>query len=81
MVRRQALVQLSDELLSAIDQHAARTGRSRSEIIRAAIERYLARSLQADLDRAIVEGYTLTPQSDDAWADRAARDLIAEEPW
>jgi metal-responsive CopG/Arc/MetJ family transcriptional regulator len=81
MVRRQALVQLSDELLSAIDQHAARTGRSRSEIIRAAIERYLARSLQADLDRAIVEGYARAPQPDDAWADRAARDLIAEEPW
>ena len=74
-------MQLSDELLSAIDQHAARTGRSRSEIIRTAIERYLARSLQADLDRAIVEGYTRAPQDDDAWADRAARDLIAEEPW
>lgn len=74
-------MQLSDELLSAIDQHAARTGRSRSEIIRTAIERYLARSLQAELDRAIVDGYTRMPQEDDAWADRAARDLIAEEPW
>lgn len=81
MVRRQALVQLSDELLSAIDQHAARTGRSRSEIIRTAIERYLARSLQAELDRAIADGYTRMPQEDDVWTDRAARDLIAEEPW
>ena len=81
MARRQTLVQLTDELLAALDQHAARTGRSRSEIIRAALERYVARTLQADIDRAIVEGYTRTPQEDDAWAEAAARQSIAEEPW
>ena len=81
MARRQTLVQLSDELLAAIDQQAARTGRSRSEIIRTAVERHLRQILQADIDRAIVEGYTRFPQKEDAWAEAAARESIAEEPW
>lgn len=81
MARRQTLVQLNDELLAALDQHAARTGRSRSEIIRNAVERYIGKSLQAEVDRSIVEGYTRVPQEDDPWAEAAGRESIAEEPW
>ena len=35
------------------------------------------------LDREIVEGYTLVPQTaaDDAWARAAARDEIEDESW
>jgi metal-responsive CopG/Arc/MetJ family transcriptional regulator len=81
VARRQTLVQLSDELLSLLDERAARTGRSRSELIRAAVERDFAADREAAIDAAIVEGYRRVPQEPDPWAEIAARESIAAEPW
>lgn len=81
MARTQTLVQLTDELLAALDQHAVSMGRSRSEVIRTAIQRYLEEALMTDVDRQIVEGYRRIPQEPDPWAEAAARDSIAAEPW
>jgi metal-responsive CopG/Arc/MetJ family transcriptional regulator len=82
MARRQTLVQLSDELLALLDERAVRTGRSRSELIRAAIERDLADDRAAAIDAAIVEGYRRVPPAEhDAWAEASARRSVAAEPW
>lgn len=81
IARRQTLVQLNDELLSLLDEQAVRTKTSRSQLIREAIERYLAVERETAIDRAIVEGYTRIPQEPDPWAEAAARRSIAEEPW
>jgi predicted transcriptional regulator len=82
MARRQTLVQLSDELVALLDERAAKTGRSRSEVIRAAIERELAAEREAAIDAAIVEGYTRNPPPEhDPWAEASARRSIAAEPW
>jgi metal-responsive CopG/Arc/MetJ family transcriptional regulator len=81
MARTQTLVQLTDDLLAALDQEAAASGRSRSELIREAIERYVADDLNKRIDRQIVRGYTRTPQEEDPWADALARESIAAEPW
>lgn len=81
MARRQALVQLSDELLAQLDERVAREGRSRSEVIREAVASYLAGDLQADIDRRIVEAYARRPQEDLMGAEWAARAIIAAEPW
>jgi predicted transcriptional regulator len=82
MARRQTLVQLSDELLALLDERAARTGRSRSDLIRTAIERELAADREAAIDAAIVEGYRRVPPPEhDPWAEAAARRSIAAEPW
>ena len=82
MARRQTLVQLSDELLALLDQRAARTGRSRSDLIRSAIERELAEDREAVIDAAIVEGYRrIPPQQDNPWAEASAKRSIANEPW
>lgn len=82
MARRQTLVQLNDELLALLDERAAKTGRTRSEIIRAAIERELAADREAAIDAAIVEGYTRIPPPDhDPWADASAKRSVAAEPW
>jgi metal-responsive CopG/Arc/MetJ family transcriptional regulator len=80
MARTQTLVQLSDELLGRLDEYRAREGRSRSEIVREAIELYLASDREAEIDRLIVEAYTRRP-SEDVWGDDAARRMIAAEPW
>ena len=79
----QTLVQLTDELLELLDERAARERRSRSTLIREAIEDYLSDDLQAEIDRRIVDGYQRVPQTDDedAWAEANARAAIREEPW
>jgi metal-responsive CopG/Arc/MetJ family transcriptional regulator len=82
MARRQTLVQLSDELLALLDERAARTGRSRSDLIRSAIERELREDREAAIDAAIVDGYTRIPQPEyDPWAEASAKRSIADEPW
>jgi metal-responsive CopG/Arc/MetJ family transcriptional regulator len=81
MARRQSLVQLSDELLALLDERAARSGRSRSSLIREAIESFLAADLDARIDAEIVAGYRRRPQEPDRWADLVAREAIAAEPW
>ncbi len=81
MARAQTLVQLTDRLLAALDQYAAKVGRNRSDVIRAAIEQYLKDSLEDDIDRAIVQGYKNKPQDTDAYVEAMARDSIAAEPW
>jgi metal-responsive CopG/Arc/MetJ family transcriptional regulator len=82
MARRQTLVQLTDELLALLDQRAAQTGRSRSDLIRAAVERDLKGDREAAIDAAIVEGYTRIPPPEyDKWAEASAKRSVADEPW
>ncbi len=81
MARQQTLVQLTEELLALLDERAARSGRSRSDLIREAIERYVAADLSARIDAAVVAGYERLPQEPDAWSEMVAREVIAAEPW
>jgi metal-responsive CopG/Arc/MetJ family transcriptional regulator len=77
------MVQLSETLLEVLDQRAIATGRSRSDLIREAIEQYYKEDFEAAIDRAMVEGYSRIPDDDefDGLAEANARMLIAEEPW
>jgi metal-responsive CopG/Arc/MetJ family transcriptional regulator len=83
MGRTQTMVQLNDTLLEVLDQRAVETGRSRSDLIREAIEQYYKEDIEAALDRAMVEGYTRVPDDDefDGLAELNAQTLIGEEPW
>ncbi len=81
MARRQVLVQLTDELVTLLDRRAAQSGKSRSEVIRAAIEHHLDTDREAAIDAAIIEGYTRIPQEPDPWAEVLARESIRAEPW
>ena len=82
MARVQVLVQLTEELVAGLDRVRARDARSRSEVIREAIELHLAGDREAELDRRIAEGYRRTPP-EDVWGDdaEAAARMIAAEPW
>lgn len=83
MARTQTLVQLTEDLLRRLDERAAREGRSRSSLIRDAIEAYLYDEEKARIDREIVEGYERIPITDEelAIAERETREMIREEPW
>jgi metal-responsive CopG/Arc/MetJ family transcriptional regulator len=77
------MVQLNDTLLEVLDQRATATGRSRSDLIREAIEQYYKEDIEAAIDRAMVEGYTRVPADDefDGLAEVSIRLLNAEDPW
>jgi metal-responsive CopG/Arc/MetJ family transcriptional regulator len=79
----QTMVQLSDALLEVLDRRAVETGRSRSDLIREAIEQYYKEDIEAAIDRAMVDGYTRVPDDEelDGLAEADARALIGEEPW
>jgi metal-responsive CopG/Arc/MetJ family transcriptional regulator len=81
--RTQTLVQLSRSLLTRLDERAAREGRSRSALIRDAIDAYLYDEEEARIDREIREGYERIPVTDDemTWAEASAREAVEEEPW
>ena len=59
------MVQLNDTLLEVLDQRAIETGRSRSDLIREAIEQSYQEDIEAAIDRAIVEGYARIPADDE----------------
>ena len=80
MARTQTLVQLTDELLERLDSYRAREGRSRSDVVREAIERYLAADREAEIDQLIVDAYTRQPAGD-VWNEQATKQMIAAEPW
>lgn len=71
------MVQLNDDLLELLDSRAARTGVSRSQLIREAIEEFLSADRAAAVDRQIIEGYTQMPQGGeydvDEWGDLGAQ--------
>jgi metal-responsive CopG/Arc/MetJ family transcriptional regulator len=81
--RTQTLVQLTEKLLQRLDERAAREGRSRSALIRDAIEAYLYDEDKARIDREIIEGYERIPENEEEmrWAEESAREMIREEPW
>ncbi len=67
------MVQLNEQLLGDLDRRAARDRISRSQLIRQAVEDYLAKDREAEIDRQIVEGYQRMPQGGendiDEWGD------------
>ena len=73
MARTQTLVQLTDELLSLLDEEAAERGLSRSALIRQVLAEHLEDRREAELSRRIIEGYTRIPPGEpDGWGDLAA---------
>lgn len=81
MARRQTLIQLDDARLAALDERAAVSGRSRSDLIREAIDLLLGTGDAAAIDAAIVAGYTKHPPEPDPWTHHFAKESIAAEPW
>jgi Arc/MetJ-type ribon-helix-helix transcriptional regulator len=82
MARRQTLIQLDDARIAALDERAAATGRSRSDLVREAVDLLLGAGDAAAIDAAIVAGYQRHPPGElDSWARRSAVAAIAAEPW
>ncbi len=79
----QIAVRLPSELVAGIDR-LVEGGRfeNRTDAVRAAVERLLADSHEAELDQAIAAGYSTHPDASvEPWVEAAARALVEEEPW
>jgi hypothetical protein len=71
-----------DARIAALDERAAASGRSRSELIREAIDLLLGTGDAAAIDAAIVAGYERAPAAErDPWALESALAAIKAEPW
>ena len=81
VARTQTLVQLTDDLIARLDERAGREGRSRSDLIRTAVKLFLETDREAEIDRAIVDGYTRIPAAADPWVAELAARSIESEPW
>jgi hypothetical protein len=70
MARIQTLVQLTDDLLAALDEEAAARGISRSALLREIVEGHLETRRADHVSRSIVDGYReLPPATPDGWGD------------
>lgn len=77
-------IRLPDDTLVRLDELVHPDGyATRTEAIRTAIDALLDAHAHAHIDRLIVDGYTMIPQTDEevAIATAATRALIEEEPW
>jgi metal-responsive CopG/Arc/MetJ family transcriptional regulator len=72
MARKEVLVQLDDALVARLDELAARSGVSRSELIRRGAAAVLEAAELADADEALISSYRSIPQ-DPALIEAAAR--------
>lgn len=80
----QIAVKLSDELLEAVDRLvSSQRFASRSDIVRAGLQRMIADDADATLDRAFVDGYARHPESDSDLrrVTTLAIESIDDEPW
>ena len=82
VARRQTLIQLDDARIAALDQRATASGRSRSDLIREAVDLLLGTGDSAAIDAAIIAGYEHHPTPEqDTWALQGALAAIRAEPW
>ena len=74
---------MSDDRVAAIDELVAAGRASRAAVIVEAIDRLLRELENEAIDRAIVEGYTRIPETDEEleWAEWSTIESIREEPW
>jgi Arc/MetJ-type ribon-helix-helix transcriptional regulator len=80
----QVVARIDDALVREVDRLVeAGVFESRSDAVRRGLFAVLDRIRRDDVDRAIVDEYSRSPQTDEevASAHAAARRMVADEPW
>lgn len=80
----QVVARIPDEVVAEVDRLVSEgVFESRSDVIREAVVRLIDRRRRDEIGRQIVEGYLRVPETDEelAWAERAGREMVEEEPW
>lgn len=79
----QVNLRLDDDIVVALDEIAAEEGRTRTDVVRDAVERRLAEQARRQTDAAYRRAYEEQPETEDELrrAEQAACRLTSEEPW
>jgi len=83
MPKKVIQVPVDEELLSSLDDAAKKRGRSRSELIREACQRYLKQVQYEKMDKVYTEGYKQIPEEPALGEAQAvlAGQVLSEETW
>lgn len=75
----QVAFQIDDRSLTALDALVAERYRSRAEVIRLAVQEWLARAREQQVDAALARGYEAEPAGDEerSWAELSVEGLRA----
>ena len=76
-------ISLPEDLLQGIDSRCKASGESRSAFLRRAVEVYLRRERERELEEQYVRGYQQFPETEEeiALATSMAHIALAENPW
>ncbi len=76
-------ISLPEELLGVVENERRLTGESRSEYFRRAVETLLGRQREREASESYVHAYRKNPETpgEIEAARRAARNILAQEPW
>ncbi len=80
----QLVARIDDDLAESIDQLIAEgVVESRSDAVRKGLQALIEQTRRRRTADEIIAGYTEHPQTEDevGWADQAAAQMIADEPW
>jgi Arc/MetJ-type ribon-helix-helix transcriptional regulator len=81
---QQLVTRIDDELAASVDSLVSEgVVESRSDAVRRGLRALIDQEERRRTAEAIIAGYRAHPQTDEeiAWADDAAKRMIAEEPW
>jgi metal-responsive CopG/Arc/MetJ family transcriptional regulator len=76
-------ISLPEEVLRAIESARKASGESRSQFLRRAVEAYLRRQKERDLDEQYIRGYVEQPETPQEAGGLYSAGLaaLAQEPW
>ena len=76
-------ISLPEDLLQVLEAWRKACGQTRSEFFRQAVEAFLRREQERELDEQYVRGYLETPETDEeaAWVQAVGITSLAGEPW
>ncbi|MDO8751894.1 MAG: ribbon-helix-helix protein, CopG family [Dehalococcoidia bacterium] len=76
-------ISLPEGLLKGVEAERLAAGETRSEFFRRAVEEYLRRKRQKELEEQYIRGYQKYPETEEevALAEHMAHLVLAENPW
>lgn len=77
----QVAFQISDETLAALDSVATTSSQSRAEVLRTAVQEFLSRRREEQIDAHFIAGYAAVPPGAEeaAWAETSLDGLRAAD--
>lgn len=76
-------ISLPEEMLQAVEAERQASGETRSEFFRRAMDEFLRRKREREMDEQYIHGYQQFPETEEdlGGLDKLALGALAQEPW